>query len=62
MPLTLDALAILDAIDRKASFACAAHALENRTRQVAGGWEPLFPLAVEGILPIAPLLPLPDAA
>jgi DNA-binding transcriptional LysR family regulator len=95
MPLTLEALAILDAIDRKGSFARAAeelgrapssltyavqhieaeldallfdrsghrarftpagrllldegrtllgaaHALENKTRQAAGGWEPQF--------------------
>ena len=113
MPLTLDALAILDAIDRRGSFAraaeelgrapssltyavqqieaeldvllfdrsghrarftaagrvlldegrtllSAAQALENRTRQVAGGWEPQFTLALEGILPLAPLLPLLD--
>ncbi|HBU18486.1 LysR substrate-binding domain-containing protein [Hydrogenophaga sp.] len=111
MPLTLDALAILDAIDRKGSFARAAeelarapssltyavqqieaeldvllfdrsghrarftpagrvlldegrtllnaaHALENKARQVAGGWEPQFTLALEGILPVAPVLPL----
>lgn len=111
MPLTLDALAILDAIDRKGSFARAAeelarapssltyavqqieaeldvllfdrsghrarftpagrvlldegrtllnaaHALENKTRQVADGWEPQFTLALEGILPVAPVLPL----
>jgi len=114
MPLTLEALSILDAIDRKGSFARAAeelgrapssltyavqqieaeldallfdrsghrarftpagrllleegrallgaaHALENKTRQVAGGWEPQFTLAVEGILPVAPLLPVLDA-
>ncbi len=114
MPLTLEALSILDAIDRKGSFARAAeelgrapssltyavqqieaeldallfdrsghrarftpagrllleegrtllgaaHALENRTRQVAGGWEPQFTLAVEGILPVAPLLPVLEA-
>jgi DNA-binding transcriptional LysR family regulator len=114
MPLTLDALAILDAIDRKGSFARAAeelarapssltyavqqieaeldvllfdrsghrarftpagrllldegrtllnaaHALEDKTRQVAGGWEPRFALALEGILPLAPVLPLLDA-
>ena len=39
----------------------AAHALENKTRQVAGGWEPQVTLAVEGILPVAPLLPVLDA-
>jgi DNA-binding transcriptional LysR family regulator len=114
MPLTLEALTILDAIHRRGSFARAAeemarapssltyavqqieaeldvllfdrsghrarftpagrvlldegrallnaaHALENKTRQVAGGWEPQFTLGVEGILPIAPLLPLLDA-
>lgn len=114
MPLTLEALAILDAIDRKGSFAraaeelgrapssltyavqqieaeldallfdrsghraCftpagrvlldegrgllgAAQALADKTRQVAGGWEPQLTLAVEGILPVAPLLPVLDA-
>ncbi|MHB1092339.1 LysR family transcriptional regulator [Thiobacillus sp.] len=114
MPLTLEALSILDAIDRKGSFARAAeelgrapssltyavqqieaeldallfdrsghrarftpagrilleegrallgaaHALENKTRQVAGGWEPQFTLAVEGVLPVAPLLPVLEA-
>lgn len=108
MPLTLDALAILDAIDRRGSFARAAEelgrapssltyavqqieaeldvllfdrsghrarftpagrvlldegrgllraadALAERTRQVAGGWESQFALAIEGILPLAPL-------
>lgn len=114
MPLTLEALSILDAIDRKGSFARAAEelgrapssltyavqqieaeldallfdrsghrarftpagrllleegrallgaaqALENKARQVAGGWEPQFTLAVEGVLPIAPLLPVLEA-
>ena len=114
MPLTLEALAILDAIDRKGSFARAAEelgrapssltyavqqieaeldallfdrsghrarftpagrvlldegrgllgaaqALADKTRQVAGGWEPQLTLAVEGILPVAPLLPVLDA-
>lgn len=114
MPLTLDALAILDAIDRRGSFARAAeelgrapssltyavqqieaeldvllfdrsghrarftpagqvlleegrsllgaaHALENRARQVAGGWEPQFVLALEGVLPVQPLLGVCDA-
>jgi len=114
MPLTLDALAILDAIDRRGSFARAAEeldrapssltyavqqmeaeldvllfdrsghrarftpagrvlleegrallgaaqTLENRTRQVASGWEPRFALALEALLPWAPLVPLLDA-
>lgn len=114
MPLTLDALAILDAIDRRGSFARAAEelerapssltyavqqieaeldvllfdrsghrarftpagkllldegrallgaaqALENRARQVAGGWEPRLTLALEGVLPVAPLLPVVEA-
>jgi len=114
MPLTLEALSILDAIDRRGSFARAAeelgrapssltyavqqieaeldallfnrsghrarftpagrllleegrallgaaHALENKTRQLAGGWEPQFTLAVEGILPVDPLLPVLEA-
>jgi DNA-binding transcriptional LysR family regulator len=114
MPLTLDALAVLDAIDRKGSFARAAEtlgratssltyavqqleaeldvlvfdrsghrarftpagrtlleegrvllnaaqALEERARQVAGGWEARVTLALEGILPVAPVLPLVDA-
>lgn len=114
MPLTLDALAILDAIDRRGSFARAAEeldrapssltyavqqmeaeldvllfdrsghrarftpagrllldegrvllgaaqALEERTRQTANGWEPRFTLALEGVLPLAPVLPLLDA-
>lgn len=114
MPLTLEALAILDAVDRKGSFARAAEALgrapssltyavqqieadldvllfdrsghrarftpagrllleegrtllgaaaalENRTRQAAGGWEAQFTLALEGILPVAPVLPLIEA-
>ncbi len=114
MPLTLDALAILDAIDRRGSFARAAEelerapssltyavqhieaeldvllfdrsghrarftpagkllleegralvqaaqALEDRTRQVAGGWEPRFSLALEGVLPVSALLPVLDA-
>lgn len=114
MPLTLDALAVLDAIDRKGSFARAAETLgratssltyavqqleaeldvlvfdrsghrarftpagrtlleegrvlldaaqglEERARQVAGGWEARVTLALEGILPVAPVLPLVDA-
>lgn len=114
MSLTLDALAILDAIDRRGSFARAAEeldrapssltyavqqmeaeldvllfdrsghrarftpagrllldegrallgaaqALEERTRQAASGWEPRFALALEGVLPLAPVLPLLDA-
>ncbi|MEW5967418.1 MAG: LysR family transcriptional regulator [Pseudomonadota bacterium] len=114
MPLTLDALAILDAIDRRGSFARAAEALgrapssltyavqqieaeldvllfdrsghrarftpagrvlldegrsllraadalAERTRQVAGGWESRFALAIEGVLPLAPLWPLLEA-
>jgi len=114
MPLTLEALSILAAIDRRGSFARAAeelgrapssltyavqqieaeldallfdrsghrarftpagrllleegrallgaaHALENKTRQLAGGWEPQFTLAVEGILPVDPLLPVLEA-
>lgn len=114
MPLTLDALAILDAIDRRGSFARAAEeleratssltytvqkieaeldvllfdrsghrarftpagkllldegrtllgaaqTLEDRARQAAGGWEPRFALALEGVLPVAPLLPVLDA-
>lgn len=113
MPLTLDALVILDAIDRRGSFARAAEALrrapssltyavqqieteldvllfdrsghrarftpagrllldegrallnaaqslENRARLVASGWEPRFALAIEGVLPMAPLLPVLD--
>jgi DNA-binding transcriptional LysR family regulator len=39
----------------------AANALAHKTRQVAGGWETGFTIAVEGILPVAPLLPLFDA-
>jgi DNA-binding transcriptional LysR family regulator len=111
MPLTLDALAILDAIDRRGTFARAAEeldrapssltyavqqieaeldvllfdrsghrarftpagkllldegrallgaaqALEDRTRQAAGGWEPRFALALEGVLSQAPLWPV----
>lgn len=111
MPLTLDALAILDAIDRRGSFARAAEelerapssltyavqqieaeldvllfdrsghrarftpagkmlldegrallgaaqVLEDRARQIAGGWEPRFSLALEGVLPVASLLPV----
>ncbi|MDA8127470.1 MAG: LysR family transcriptional regulator [Betaproteobacteria bacterium] len=114
MPLTLEALTVLDAIDRRGSFARAAEelgrapssltytvqqieaeldvllfdrsghrarftpagrllldegrallgaaqALENRAREVAGGWELRFTLALEGILPLAPLLPVLDA-
>lgn len=114
MPLTLDALVILDAIDRRGSFARAAEALgrapssltyavqqieaeldvllfdrsghrarftpagrvlldegrsllraadalTERTRQVAGGWESQFALAIEGVLPLVPLWPLLDA-
>jgi DNA-binding transcriptional LysR family regulator len=114
MSLTLDALTILDAIERKGSFAraaeemarapssltyavqrieadldvvlfdrsghrarftpagrvlleegrallAAASTLAHKTRQVAGGWETAFTIAIEGILPIAPLLPLLDA-
>lgn len=114
MPLTLDALAILDAIDRRGSFARAAEelgrapssltyavqqieaeldvllfdrsghrarftpagrvlleegrgllraadALAERTRQAAGGWESQFALAIEGVLPLAPLWPLLEA-
>ncbi|MDZ7584731.1 MAG: LysR substrate-binding domain-containing protein [Thiobacillus sp.] len=114
MPLTLDALTILDAIERRGSFAraaeelarapssltyavqqieagldvllfdrsghrarftpagrvlleegrallAAANALAHKTRQVAGGWETGFTIAVEGIVPVAPLLPLLDA-
>lgn len=114
MPLTLEALTILDAIERKGSFAraaeelarapssltyavqqmeagldvllfdrsghrarftpagrvlleegrsllAAANALVHKTRQVAGGWETGFTVAVEGIVPVAPLLPLLDA-
>ncbi|HET9463105.1 MAG TPA: LysR substrate-binding domain-containing protein [Thiobacillus sp.] len=114
MSLTLDALTILDAIERKGSFAraaeemarapssltyavqqieadldvvlfdrsghrarftpagrvlleegrallAAAAALAHKTRQVAGGWETGLTIGVEGILPIAPLLPLLDA-
>lgn len=113
MPLTLDALAILDAIDRRGSFAhaaeelarapssltyavqrieaeldvllfdrsghrarftpagrallddgrallAAAQSIEARVRQVAGGWEPRFALALEAVLPSSPLLPLLD--
>ncbi len=111
MSLTLDALAVLDAIDRRGSFAraaeelgratssltyavqqleaeldvllfdrsghrarftpagrvlleegrsllAAAESLAGKTRQAAGGWEPQLTLAVEGILPTAPLLPV----
>jgi DNA-binding transcriptional LysR family regulator len=36
MPLTLDALAILDTIDRKGSFARAAEELARRIRGSAG--------------------------
>jgi len=114
MPLTLEALTILDAIERRGSFAraaeelarapssltyavqqmeagldvllfdrsghrarftpagrvlleegrallAAANALAHKTRQVAGGWETGFTVAVEGVVPIAPLLPLLDA-
>ncbi|MDP2254074.1 MAG: LysR family transcriptional regulator, partial [Thiobacillus sp.] len=114
MPLTLEALTILDAIERRGSFAraaeelarapssltyavqqmeagldvllfdrsghrarftpagrvlleegrallAAATALAHKTRQVAGGWETGFTLAVEGVVPVAPLLPLLDA-
>ena len=114
MPLTLDALVILDAIDRRGSFARAAEeldrapssltyavqqieaeldvllfdrsghrarftpagkllldegrvllgaaqALEDRARQTAGGWEPRLALALEGVLPLAPLLPVFEA-
>lgn len=114
MSFTLEALTILDAIDRKGSFAraaeelarapssltyavqqmeaeldvllfdrsghrarftpagrvlledgrallVAADALAHKTRQVAGGWETGFTIAVEGIVPIAPLLPLLEA-
>ncbi|MCU0810863.1 MAG: LysR family transcriptional regulator [Thiobacillaceae bacterium] len=111
MSLTLDALAVLDAIDRRGSFAraaeelgratssltyavqqleaeldvllfdrsghrarftpagrllleegrsllAAAESLAGKTRQAAGGWEPQLTLAIEGILPTAPLLPV----
>jgi DNA-binding transcriptional LysR family regulator len=111
MSLTLDALAVLDAIDRRGSFARAAEELgratssltyavqqleaeldvllfdrsghrarftpagrllleegrtllaaagnlADRTRQAAGGWEPQLSIAVEGILPVEPLLPV----
>lgn len=109
MPLTLDTLAILDAIDRRGSFARAAEELdrapssltyaiqqleadldllvfdrsghrarltpagqvllddgrsllqaavetEARARQAADGWEPALTLAVDAILPMAPVL------
>lgn len=109
MPLTLDTLAILDAIDRRGSFARAAEELdrapssltyavqqleadldvlvfdrsghrarltpagrvllddgrlllqaaadtEQRARQAADGWEPALTLAVDAILPMAPVL------
>ena len=109
MPLTLDTLAILDAIDRRGSFARAAEELERapssltyavqqleadldvlvfdrsghrarltpagqillddgrlllqaaadieqRARQAADGWEPSLTLAVDAILPMAPVL------
>jgi len=114
MPLTLEALTLLDAIERRGSFAraaeelerapssltyavqqveadldvllfdrsghrarftpagkllldegrallAAAQALEDRARQAAGGWEPRFALALEGVLPVASLLPVLDA-
>lgn len=114
MPLTLDALAMLDAIDRRGSFARAAEelgrapssltyavqqieaeldvllfdrsghrarftpagrvlldegrgllraadALAERARQVAGGWESRFTIAIEGVLPLAPLWPVVEA-
>ncbi len=48
-------------LDEGRTLLSAAHALENKTRQVAGGWEPQFTLAVEGILPVEPLLPVLDA-
>ena len=109
MPLTLDTLVILDAIDRRGSFARAAEELdrapssltyavqqleadldvlvfdrsghrarltpagqilldegrillkaaaqtEQRVRQVADGWEPTLTLAIDAILPTAPIL------
>ena len=109
MPLTLDTLAILDAIDRRGSFARAAEELdrapssltyavqqleadldvlvfdrsghrarltpagqillddgrillkaaaetEQRVRQAADGWEPALTLAIDVILPMAPVL------
>lgn len=109
MPLTLDTLVILDAIDRRGSFARAAEALDRapssltyavqqleadldvlvfdrsghrarltpagqillddgrqllqaaadtvqRVRQAADGWEPALTLAVDAILPMAPVL------
>src|SRR5690554_5995637 len=59
--ITIDALKVLDAIDRKGSFAGAAEDLAHSTRQVAEGWETRLRIGFNSLMPADCLFPAIEA-